>query len=966
MNMRQRCVIVLLAMIAFARGSDGVVRAETPTARAPAAEQESFVLADPALLVELVAAEPDVISPVAICWDADGAMYVAEMRDYPVGPAAGTIRRLTDKDGDGRYETATLFADKLNFPNGVLCVRDGLLVTAAPDLLFLRDRDGDGVADERRVVFTGFGEGNQQLRANGLCWGLDNWIYGANGRSDGVIRRPEDPADQGVSIRTRDFRFTPDFSRFEAVMGQSQFGQSRDDYGNRFLSWNTNPVRQMLFTEADVARNPHLASAAIHNLIDPGENGEVFPVSPRPQTFNRESTNHFNALAGLGIFRGDQLGEAYYGNAFVGESLSGLVHRRRLDPAGPTFVARRVEQGREFLAAKDSWFHPVFACTGPDGALYIADFYRRWVEHPQFVVGEWRDKVDWREGVGHGRIWRVRQRDNFARRKPHGTAAPTSQLVLQLESDNGWQRDTAQRLLVERADSAAVPLLIKQTRAPHARTAALALWTLDGLHAVDETVLLAVLAHPAAEVRRQALLLAAPRCQDSANLRAAVLGRAGVEKDSAVQFHLAKSLANLPGPEKIPALLTLGGDNDSPWLARAISVGAADVAGEFLQEIGKRPSTWLTHPTEAQTAALTQLAEIWGASRATTAREQCLRLVASGNGDSIEPGRLAIMAGAAQAWRAVADPSLAQDPRLVDVVDRASRFALDATTAADLRALAVRVVGDFGTPAQLAKLLPLATSNTSDATTEAAVLAICRRADAASVHSLLEAWSSYTPARRRSLSTAALESATATREFVEALEQQVIRAVEIDPAVRAAYGKVRDTDLARRATTIFEKAAPAPRDEVLDRYRPALDQAANRAHGASLFKAHCSTCHVMFGLGRQVGPDLSGIAARPKETLLGDVLDPSRQVAPDFLSYSLVTRDGRALTGILVSDTADAVTLRRGEGADDVVSRAEIEELQAAGKSLMPEGFEQRLSVQDIADLLGFLTLPERRLLEQP
>src|SRR5205814_538236 len=143
---------------------------------------------------------------------------------------------LEDRDNDGRYEQATVFASGLNFPNGVLAARGGVFVTAAPDILFLKDKDGDGKADEKHVVFTGFGEGNQQLRANGLTWGLDNWIYGANGRSDGQVRRPTDPPEKAVSIRTRDFRFRPDGSQFEATSGQSQFGQARDDWGNRFLS----------------------------------------------------------------------------------------------------------------------------------------------------------------------------------------------------------------------------------------------------------------------------------------------------------------------------------------------------------------------------------------------------------------------------------------------------------------------------------------------------------------------------------------------------------------------------------------------------------------------------------------------------------------------------------------------------------------------------------------------------------
>ena len=923
-----------------------------PGARTPAEEQQSFVLADPDLVVELVAAEPDVVSPVALCWDADGTLYVAEMRDYPLGPMSGTIRRLQDKDGDGRYETATLFADKLNFPNGVLCVQQGLLVTAAPDLLLLSDHDGDGIADERRVLFTGFGEGNQQLRANGLCWGLDNWIYGANGRSDGVIRRPDQPADQGILIRTRDFRFSADFTRFEATMGQSQFGQSRDDYGNRFLSWNTMPVRQALFDEADIARNPHLASLAVHNLIDPGDSGEVFPISPRPQTFNRESTNHFNALAGLGIFRGDQLGDAYRGDAFVGESLSSLVHHRRLEPQGPTFVARRVEQGREFLAAKDSWFHPVFACTGPDGALYIADFYRRWVEHPQFVVGQWRDKVDWREGVGHGRIWRVRQRENFARRQPRLAHASTEDLVTQLSHYNGWQRDTAQRLLIERRDRAAIPLLLTLARAADPRAATHALWTLEGLHALDDKLLLTSLAHPAAEVRRQALLLAARRLQESPALRSAVLRRADHETDPAVRFQLARSLGAVAGAEKLPALVALSRDSESEWLTRALSASAADVAGEFLQQLDVSNSAWLARPTDVQVIAIEQLAELWGVSGESAAREQCLQLVANSATPGSLPGRLAILAGAARAWQGKPAASITTDSRLTATLDAALRLALDDSAAPQQRALAVRAMGDFGTPEQLARLLPLATSSASDAAGDTAVRVLFRRASVETVRSIFDAWSSYTPARRRLLSSAALESAVAAQEFVAALERHVVNAVEIDPAIRTAYGQSRDAKLAARATAVFEKAAPAPRDEVLTRYRASLDLAGNREQGAKLFKAHCSTCHVMFGLGRQVGPDLSGIAARPKETLLGDLLDPSRQVAPDYLSYALITRDGRALTGILVSDTPEAVTLRRGEGNDDTVSRAEIEELQAAGKSLMPEGFEQRLSVQDVADVL--------------
>src|SRR5262245_37223765 len=175
----------------------------------PADEQATMRLADPGLRITLVASEPDIVSPVAVAWDEDGRLFVVEMTDYPSGPRSGRVRLLEDRDGDGRYEHATRFAEGLNFPSGVLPWNGGVLVTAAPDILFLKDRDGDGVADERRVVLTGFHEGNQQLRVNGLTWGADNWVYGANGRSDGNVRRPSDSASKALALRQHDFRFRP-------------------------------------------------------------------------------------------------------------------------------------------------------------------------------------------------------------------------------------------------------------------------------------------------------------------------------------------------------------------------------------------------------------------------------------------------------------------------------------------------------------------------------------------------------------------------------------------------------------------------------------------------------------------------------------------------------------------------------------------------------------------------------------
>lgn len=412
--------------------------AEPPGPLSPAASLACFDVV-PGHVVELVAAEPLVFDPVAICWDDDGRLFVAEMSDYPNGDGGGRIVMLTDADGDGTIDTRTVFAAGLPFPNGLLAWNGGLLVTAAPDILHLADRDGDGVAETSEVILTGFQAGNQQLRVNGLCAGPDGWIYAANGRSGGSITAPKRPDAPAVSIDRHDLRFRPDTGEVEAVAGFSQFGLAFDAQGNRFSNWNTAPIRQVIFPLDVAVRHPLSAPPTdMEVLEDPIQQNRLFPISGTPTTFNREPTDAFNASCGLSIDRGSRLLPS--GCAYVCEPLLNLVHRRELVPAGVAFEARRPagEETREFLASRDPWFRPVFTVTGPDGALWICDFYRRWVEHPDFVRADLRDGVDWSEGTDRGRIWRVR---------PAGAALPRGDGAAQRVAEAGAARAVARQRL---------------------------------------------------------------------------------------------------------------------------------------------------------------------------------------------------------------------------------------------------------------------------------------------------------------------------------------------------------------------------------------------------------------------------------------------------------------------------------------------------------------------------------------
>jgi putative membrane-bound dehydrogenase-like protein len=408
-------LVAAIALWGSANAAGSPDAAEQPGPLSPADSLACFDVV-PGHVVELVAAEPLVFDPVAICWDDDGRLFVAEMSDYPNGDGGGRIVTLTDTDGDGTIDTRTIFAAGLPFPNGLLAWNGGLLVTAAPDILHLVDRDGDGAAESSEVILTGFQAGNQQLRVNGLCAGPDGWVYAANGRSGGSITSPKRPDAPAVSIDRHDLRFRPDTGEVEAAAGFSQFGLAFDAHGNRFSNWNTAPIRQVVFPLDVASRHPLSApSSDMEVLEDPVQQNRLFPISGTPTTFNREPTDAFNASCGLSIDRGSRLFPR--GCAYVCEPLLNIVHRRQLVSVGVAFEARRPagEETREFLASRDPWFRPVFTVTGPDGALWICDFYRRWVEHPDFVRAEMRDGVAWDEGKDRGRIWRVRPADEALR-----------------------------------------------------------------------------------------------------------------------------------------------------------------------------------------------------------------------------------------------------------------------------------------------------------------------------------------------------------------------------------------------------------------------------------------------------------------------------------------------------------------------------------------------------------------------
>ena len=478
----------------------------------------------PGYRVELVAAEPLVRDPVAFDWGPDGKLWVAEMADYPLGLGAGEeadaedaslqangehrppgpsavlpaqpnpkptsglastvrlleraghklgggrVRFLEDTDGDGKYDKSTVFLDKLNFPNGVMAWRDGVLISAAPDVLFARDTNGDGKADEVKVLLTGFGEGNQQHRVNGFSWGLDNMVHCANGDSGGTIivrdvvikttDKGQRTKDKPIDIRGRDFRWNPDTGEIDPTSGQTQFGRNRDDFGNWFGNNNANPMYHFVLDDFYTRRNPHVAPPDPKKQvsINPGPS-PVFPISRTLARFNDFAmANRFTSANSAMVYRDELLFErgrhaprdGYVAHAFISEPVHNLVHHEVMTADGLTFTSRRPddEQQSEFLASRDNWFRPTQIKTGPDGALYIADMYRQVIEHPQYIPPALQAKLDLRAGHDKGRIYRVVRADGSENPSdPRWEYRLEGARLFSLDSPNGAVRELAHRLL---------------------------------------------------------------------------------------------------------------------------------------------------------------------------------------------------------------------------------------------------------------------------------------------------------------------------------------------------------------------------------------------------------------------------------------------------------------------------------------------------------------------------------------
>ncbi len=969
---------------------------------------------------ELFAAEPEIGKPLAMNWDEQGRLWIAETFDYPnelqpEGSGRDRIRICEDTNGDGRADRFTVFADRLSIPTSLAFAYGGVIVHQAPHTLFLRDSDGDDVADERHVLFTGWSTRDTHAGPSNLNYGLDGWYYGIVGYAgfEGMIAgerqkfqtgfyrfRLDAPAGAGQPPRVAGFEFLRNTNNNSWGVGLSEegvlFGSTANGNPSEYM-----PIANRYYERVRGWSSSVLTGIALDNWFD--------PITRNVRQVDWHGG--FTAGAGHALYTARIYPREYWNRtAFVAEPTGHLIATFAISPSGAGYRSRNAWN---LVASDDEWTAPIAAEVGPDGNVWFIDWYNIIVQHNPTPVGFETGKgaayeTDLRDRR-HGRIYRLTYRSAAGEQEPSAAYpadrvaplnlkdADAQTLVSALDHTNFFWRRHAQRLLIERnqqADLALLAPLVAESRPENGegnRPAAMhALWTAAWVHrsggGIPGLPVAELLKSPSPGLRRNALLALGPNAIE--------LEASGVLSDVDPQVRLAAllRLADLP-PDAESGRLVLRalGDRavaEDRWLLDAVTSAAAVHASSILGTlaIDAEPKELPGESVER----LTIVGEHLARSGDEAAVRQLIAALASSPGSATD----AIAAGVARAWPRdrVATLSPAEEQQLADLFEKASagqrtsllRFAsrigstrLNAyareLTEAVLAKVRNRELPEASRISAARDLIELRKQDAEAATllldeiTPATNPDVSRGlVEAVGLSEAPEAFDAlarrlpgFTPAQRAAATRILLARTEGTRAYLDAVERREAFLTELALDQKQSLLDNPQRAIARRAERLLSTSGGLPdpdRQKVIDDFREVAHLTGNPVAGKEVFRQQCGKCHMHSGEGNRIGPDLTGMAVHPKEELLVHILDPSRSVEGNYRSYTVATADGLVINGLLASESKTALEFFDSEGKRRTVQREDIDQFVASPKSLMPEGFEKQVSREAITDLLEFLT----------
>lgn len=982
---------ILPALVAFVASSAIVLCSTTCIAEEPDYKNQllpvppketsdalkAFQVAD-GFRIELAAAEPNVVDPVAMAFDADGRLYVIEMRGYSEddGEVLGRVRLLEDIDDDGTYEKSTVFSEGFSWPTAICCTRGGILVGAAPDIFWLKDNDLDGKADERRVVFTGFNKSNVQGLINTFKWGVDNRIHGVTSSSGGSVQKVVDgqPTGTPIPLRGRDFSIDPLTLDMTAISGGGQHGMSMNSWGEKFTCSNSDHLQQIIFEDRYLARNPYLSVPAVRRSIaQDGPQAEVYRTSPVEawrviRTHLRAAkivpgvvegggrpAGYFTGATGVTIFRGDAWPEQFQGFAIIGDVGSNLIHRKQLIDQGVAYQGVRIDEGEEFVSSSDIWFRPVQYANAPDGSLYVADMYREVIEHPKSLPPIIKKHLDLTSGRDRGRIYRIVASDYQRRPTLRMNEMPTSELVPLLNHANSWKRETAARLIYERQDSTITPLLeANATNGSLAEGRFISLSALAGLGQLSPTVLLSALHDEHPRVRQHAVRLAESMLNNSPELRKEV-SRLADDADVHVRFQLALTAGYLPEPEKVSLLRTLAlSDGKNHDFLTAIQSSLETGAGSMFATLAMNE--------HAPQPLLTSLAGQIGKQRRPEDIEMVARLLTETSSSQPELSEsmiihLDVLPGSPLAQLLAKTTNGESEVVIKNMITKAKRSLddRDAPLAERIQSVHVLRFGPFD-PVTFGTLL----EPSQPLELQEAALNSMRQFNVPQVAELvIQHWPSMAPGMRTQAAQLLSSRATWVGLLLDAIQEQTIQPSEINIAQLAELKPILSDERGKQLDKLLNRQSRSDRANIINAYRPALTMDGDKDRGHKVFTKQCTACHQLNGEGHPIGPNLAAMKNRGAEAILVNILNPNAEVNPQYMNYICLTADGRTISGVITNETATSITLVQADNKSETILRIDIDQLRSTGVSLMPEGLEKVIAPQAMSDLLSYITQSE-------
>jgi putative membrane-bound dehydrogenase-like protein len=956
--------------------------------------------------IELIASEPMISDPVAMEVDENGNIYVVEMHGYPLDTAgSGVIKLLTDTNGDGAPDKAVVFADHLRLPTGIMKWKKGILVVDVPDILFFEDTNNDGKADVRKVMITGLALTNPQHIANTPIYGLDNWIYVAH-QGNVTPKVAMEFNDPGTNVRFADYpsanqlprdangrniRFKPDSHELEMLSGESQYGHTFDTWGHHFGTSNADHLFHEVIAARYLQRNPDLliADAADH-IPDHGEAAEVYPITKNPEHQLLTDVGVITSSCGVTWYQGGLFPDSFNNVTFIAEPVHNLVHADRITDKGATFDAARVYQKKEFLASTDAWCRPVQFYIGPDGALYVIDYYREIIEHPEWMSDSVNNSGALYNGSDKGRIYRVTHVDaakmNWCNNINLGGAS-VEELIKSLNSKNIWWRRNAQRLLLDKNDPQVITILHKFLDTATSPTAIVhALWTLEGFHATNEPTLNKAFKNPVAGVRENAIKIAELHLQQMPRLENDLLSLQA-DTSAKVRFQLLCTLGNLMGDatETVRQKLLMN-DIEDKWVQIAALTSSA---GKEYALIEKTIPVLSAKASAGKTLFFQNCAAVIGLSQRMNDIKNLVKLATTNNTPASAWWQAACLNGLAISIKRKDLPETdltfekqlllskftSKTPPIVraasldllsitgiqknaawnDAIISARSVAGDKQADSKYRNDALRLIALEKNSNDTGLLEQIITPTEPETLQQTALHTLNEISEKAAVACIMRNWKKLTPDVRDAAIHILLSSPNNMNVLLDAVQQKQIQPASINWPRMVSLMNNDDMTIRNRARKLLATATE-DRNVVYKKYEPALSMKGDAKNGLVVFQRVCSNCHQVSGqYGKTFGPDLGSIRNRDAQFIMTDILNPNRSIADKYEMWTIVKKNGEKLSGIIASETPAAITLHNIGAQETIVARSEIKTIEVSETSAMPVGLEASFSVKEMADMIAFL-----------